>query len=564
VNGKWSVVDPPQKKWISGKEKKLQQVLKKYNATKVEKEEKKQKDQAAEWVDTSFIKAYTDDTQMGNIFEKIVSDHPNISKRYVIGLSEEGRNLDCIHITKGVKERRSLLKPMVKYVANIHGDEAVGRELLIGLARYLTDNYESDTRIRELVDTTDIHLLPSVNPDGNAVETRHNANDEDLNRAFPGWMELGKPRNELSRDREREVRAMMSWILDNPFVLSISFHDGRVMINYPWDDSPLAVEGEKAVCPDDDVFSQLSALYADNHAFMWTGKCLCHSETFSNGISNGAEWYVVDNGMQDYNYLFSNCMEITAELSCWKKPLAGHLQVEWENNLESMLVLLNSVHGGMKGLVTDQDGHPLHKATVEVVGRDKSVTTTARGEYWRLLLPGTYTVRAKHENIYGVVESDLVEVSVINNLGEGALEVNFTARISYQETFIVTGVKNGGCKLFDHQYFDEIKSLFQDCRICDIKIFEPECKYVQNNSNSRQVAFQVLVVIAPLPMFSFFNDRWGESIIRRPTSDFEMKKLKRRVSMYSEETWCGRRDDWLVKIPAEQDHSSSLTDKNLL
>ena len=250
----------------------------------------------------------------------------------------------------------------------------------------------------------------------------------------------------------------------------------------------------------------------------------------------------------------------------WPTSLSIYLccQVEWDNNLESMLVLLNSVHGGMKGLVTDQDGHPLHKATVEVVGRDKSVTTTARGEYWRLLLPGTYTVRAKHENIYGVVESDLVEVSVINNLGEGALEVNFTARISYQETFIVTGVKNGGCKLFDHQYFDEIKSLFQDCRICDIKIFEPECKYVQNNSNSRQVAFQVLVVIAPLPMFSFFNDRWGESIIRRPTSDFEMKKLKRRVSMYSEEIWCGRRDDWLVKIPSEQDHSSSLTDKNLL
>ena len=29
-----------------------------------------------------------------------------------------------------------MLKPMVKYVANIHGDEVVGRELLIGLARY--------------------------------------------------------------------------------------------------------------------------------------------------------------------------------------------------------------------------------------------------------------------------------------------------------------------------------------------------------------------------------------------------------------------------------------------
>ena len=80
---------------------------------------------------------------------------------------------------------------------------------------------------------------------------------------------------------------------------------------------------------------------------------MCHCETFSRGISNGAEWYLVDGGMQDYNYLFSNCMELTAELSCWKRPPASHLQTEWENNLDSMLALLESAHLGIKAIYSE-------------------------------------------------------------------------------------------------------------------------------------------------------------------------------------------------------------------
>ena len=229
-------------------------------------------------------------------------------------------------------------------------------------------------------------------------------------------------------------------------------------------------------------------------------------------------------------------------------------QVEWENNLEPMLVVLESVHGGIKGCVVDQDGSPLCGAAVHVTGKDKTVTSSNRGEFWRMLLPGNYTVKATHENMFGVIESDLVEVSVINSLGKCALVVNLTARISYQETFIVTGVKNGGCKYFDTIYFDEVRALFHDCRICDIRIFEQECRYVHNDSNSRQVAFLVRTALAPLPMFDFFNDRWGESIVRRPTSDFEMKKLKRRAAMYSDEMWCGRKEDWVVRVFSDKDY----------
>ena len=49
---------------------------------------------------------------------------------------------------------------MVKMVANMHGNEPVGRELLVHLAKYIL-------RLkREILETTDLYILPTMNPDG--------------------------------------------------------------------------------------------------------------------------------------------------------------------------------------------------------------------------------------------------------------------------------------------------------------------------------------------------------------------------------------------------------------
>lgn len=49
-------------------------------------------------------------------------------------------------------------------------------------------------------------------------------------------------------------------------------------------------------------------------------------------------------GMQDYNYIHGNCLEITMELSCCKYPFASELQREWDLNKESLLAYIEQVH----------------------------------------------------------------------------------------------------------------------------------------------------------------------------------------------------------------------------
>ena len=299
-------------------------------------------------------------------------------------------------------------------------------------------------------------------------------------------------------------------------------------------------------------------------------KCLCHCDTFSAGISNGAEWYLVDNGMQDFNYLFSNCLELTAELSCWKRPPTSNLQSEWENNLDSMLAVLESVHTGVKGkVIVAETGEPLERASVEVVGRDKQMVTTYRyrhlhscpammtfsgyrGEYWRLLLPGRYQMRASHSNKFGVLESDLTDIEVReNNAGDiEAQIVDLSCRLRLEDSFLVTGVRKGFCRLLENtEVKDEVKEIFQDCRITHMEIFEAECKKVPDDPATIQVAFLVKIVMDHAPMLSFFAERWNEVEVRRPSCEFELGKLERRAAMYSQETWCDARGprDWRVR-----------------
>lgn len=156
-----------------------------------------------------------------------------------------------------------------------------------------------------------------------------------------------------------------------------------------------------SLTPDDDVFRHLSLVYASNHAKMSRGvacKSSASTPSFQNGITNGAAWYPLTGGMQDYNYVWFGCYEVTLEISCCKFPPAHELKKYWTDNQLSMVKFLAEAHRGVQGFVSDQSGAPIEKASMKIKGRDVGFLTTKYGEFWRILLPGVYKleVRSRH------------------------------------------------------------------------------------------------------------------------------------------------------------------------
>lgn len=192
---------------------------------------------------------YTSNVELPDYLLKLQKDFPHLIDVRSIGSSLDGNDLIVARIHKEVQRPRSILVPMFKYVANMHGDETIGRQLLIYLAEYLVRNFGVIPEVTTLVSTTDIYLMPSMNPDGfghsreGSCESmqnyygRYNAKGIDLNRDFPDRFDQRIIEKLYSAKRQPETLAMMEWIKANPFVLSANLHGGAVVASYPYDNT---------------------------------------------------------------------------------------------------------------------------------------------------------------------------------------------------------------------------------------------------------------------------------------------------------------------------------------
>ena len=344
--------------------------------------------------------------EMTSWLRKIADEYKSITHLYSIGKSIRGRELWVLIISDNPTEHE-VLEPEFKYVGNMHGNEVVGRETLLYLIEILCKNYGKNAYLSSMINSTRIHILPSMNPDGYEMDQqgdrigytgRANAADVDLNRNFPARYPQHKEESG-GFTLQPETMAVMKWILAYPFVLSANLHGGSLVANYPYDDSDTGKDGIYTPSVDDKLFVQLAYQYARAHKNMWkTGRrcgLAAMGDAFYHGITNGAGWYHLAGGMQDWQYLHSNSMEITIEMGCFKFPFDSMFETLWNEHKYSLLSYMEMVHRGVKGVVKDSQENPLGNATIRIVEgvtTGKNITTTSLGEYWRILSPGKYKV----------------------------------------------------------------------------------------------------------------------------------------------------------------------------
>ena len=265
-----------------------------------------------------------------NRFHQLAKKFPKLITLTEIGLSVEGRPLTFARITApDLKDNAIASRPEFKYIANMHGDEIVGRELMLKLIEELASGYGSDKRISQILESTQVYILPSMNPDGAAHQVRYNASGRDLNRDFPDF--TTSDNQNTIEGRAPEIKAVMAFQAAHHFKLSANFHGGAEVVNYPWDAQP-------ALFPLDELAQKLSLDYSKRVSYIY------NSTEFPNGITNGFAWYVVKGGMQDWSYNWYNDLQLTIELTHTKWPTYLTVASAYDLNRDALLALIEDIH----------------------------------------------------------------------------------------------------------------------------------------------------------------------------------------------------------------------------
>ena len=220
--------------------------------------------------------------------DAIIADHPDIvSARQSIGQTIEGRDIWAVKISDNPNVDED--EPEVLYTAAIHAREVITPEALFYFMDHLTDLYDTDQDVQDIVNNRELWFILVCNPDGyyhNEVIApygggmwRKNRRDNgdgtfgvDLNRNFGyrwGYDNYGSSPSSYSETyrgtgpfSEPETQNLRDFALQREFVLAVYLHSYSNLIIWPWGFRALYTQDEDAFAPMGDSMSSYNGYVA--------------------------------------------------------------------------------------------------------------------------------------------------------------------------------------------------------------------------------------------------------------------------------------------------------------
>ena len=116
-----------------------------------------------------------------DLLQEFQINYPDLANVFSIGKSVLGKDIWCIRLTN---ESNAKSKSSCLIDGCIHGCEWEAGEACLYLAEYLLINFDKNDTITNILDSSEIYIVPLLNPDGRQDDSRLNNNGIDLNRNF--------------------------------------------------------------------------------------------------------------------------------------------------------------------------------------------------------------------------------------------------------------------------------------------------------------------------------------------------------------------------------------------
>ena len=130
-----------------------------------------------DWIDGQYHDYYETTDKLTDFKVK----YPDLVNVFSIGKSVLGKEIWCIRLTNE-KNRQQKYSCLID--GCIHGCEWEAGDACLYLAEYLLINFNENLSITNIINKSEVYIVPLLNPDSRQVDYRFNENGIDLNRNF--------------------------------------------------------------------------------------------------------------------------------------------------------------------------------------------------------------------------------------------------------------------------------------------------------------------------------------------------------------------------------------------